>query len=247
MAEIPIRVLDQIRAHGLHFFRFPSEHVFPDGVRVFTKLEEVELGPGEIIDAGTGPSVILFGRDAEHWYTDSIDGCGGFLPGDFFNCWPYMDAALEDLLDFYQLNSFRLKAKERHTPRSHTGPSNPLLAADVIDRLQQSDIVEVTRYPVDTEEFQISFSRKAPESECEPAVRLYGWKSGVCCVDARSEQTIEEDSLAPGEFMHFWRNYDDALDDMVDFFYGSKIRRLAWIEGKKLEEQYHQNDKQHKR
>jgi hypothetical protein len=236
MAEIPIRVLDQIRVLGLHFFRYPTEHVFPDGIRVFTHLEEVELEPGEIIEVGNGPSVIVYGRDAAHWYTESVDGCGGFLPGDFFNCWPCMDAALEDLLDFYQWNSFRLKAKERHTPRSHKSPSNPALPAEVIDRLQQSGIVEVARYPVDSEEFQISFSRKDPETEYEPKVRLYGWKSGVCCVDARSKQTIEEDSLASGEFMHYWRNYDDALDDMVDFFYGSKIRRLAWIEGKKLEQ-----------
>ena len=234
MAKIPAHIIKQIEDRSLGILEFPEGHVFPDGIRVVEHLCEEELSAGEFITVGKGASVILYSQDGERWYIDCINGAGGFLPADFVNVWTSVDMALADLIDFYSPDSIRRTAKEFWRKNHKQHASTPFVPADILERLEQLGIVETARYDGHDGAFQIGLSQ-ASDAEPRPEVRLSGWTNGVCSVGTRTTENLRE--IHVGEFWHVWWSFENAYEDIVDFFQ-SDLRKRAWFEGRQYESEF---------
>ncbi len=234
MAKIPESVIERIRARKLFTYPpFPSEHVWPDGVRIMVTDEddeEIDQAPGEIVVHSAGPSIVLVSNDGQNWMNYSVEGCGGFLPGDFVNCWDSLDSALEDIIEFFDIGSLRLEAKNNRRDRRKEEITEAAFSQEASDRLRQIGLVANKKgVQLDTE---FSFT-PTDRSSAKPLLRLYRWHRGGWCLDIRSESDSDTGKarMQFGEFFHVWSTIDEAIDDLVDFWTGSQVRKSAWLKG----------------
>jgi len=239
VAKVPESALDRLRSQQLFGFPpFGPNHGWPDGVRIARDSAVENLNAGnesdnyeDAIIVVHEPGPVLYSRDGELWCIHGVDGCGGYIPGDFVHCWPSLDEAVDDVIDFFSDSSIRCKAKERRQEYRELPVCDAEVTDEALKRLRQNGIIEVGNETVENGERAVTFASEQHNADGEPVLYLYRWQRKGWCVDGRIPPNKSQRELLFGEFFHVWAAIDDAVDDMIDFWNGNQIRRRAWIEG----------------